>query len=114
MRMLNRCPQCGFFDEDLRSLDQNAKMWAMLGDIAWQVDWPVNGKRERLTAWEWKDIFTAGLKQHSRVAMGLEGGFVILGSHTSRMSKSLMSELIELMLAFGAQHGVKWRAQEVA
>ena len=114
MRMLTRCPRCGFFDEDLRTLDQNAKMWAMLGDIASQVWWSVNGKQEKLTAYEWKDIFTASLKQHSRVAMGLDGGFVILGAHTSRMSKSLMSELIELMLAFGAEKGVTWHTREAA
>lgn len=114
MRMLNRCPRCGFFDDDLRSLSQNAKLWAMLGDIASQVKWPVNGELHLLTAWEWKDIFTASLKRHSRVAMGLEGGYVIIGGHTSRMSKAVMSELIELMLAFGTDKSVKWRAQEAA
>jgi hypothetical protein len=113
-RMLNRCPRCGFFDDDLRSLDQNAKMWAMLGDISSQVRWPVNGESVLMTSWDWKDLFTASLKKHSRVAMGLDGGFVILGGHTSRMTKSLMAEMIELMLAFGAERDVHWRDRAAA
>lgn len=113
-RMLSRCPRCGFFDDDLRSLSQNARMWAMLCDVASQVRWPVNGELQLLTAWEWKDIFTASLKRHSRVAMGLEGGYVIIGGHTSRMTKAVMSELIELMESFGVEKGVKWREREAA
>lgn len=113
-RMLNRCPRCGFFDDDLRSLSQNARMWAMLCDISSQVRWPVNGELVLMTSFDWKDLFTASLKKHSRVAMGLDGGFVIIGGHTSRMSKAVMSELIELMLSFGAERDVKWRDREAA
>jgi hypothetical protein len=31
-----------------------------------------------------------------------------LGEHTSRMSKAEMSELLELIYAFGAEHKVLW------
>lgn len=91
-----------------RSLDQNALMWSALGDIARQVQWPVDGKMQHLEPEEWKDILTAGLKKHQRVAQGIEGGFVMLGSRTSRMTIGEMSELIELCHAFGAEHGVQW------
>jgi len=37
---------------------------------------------------------------------GIDGGFVVLGLSTSKMSKEEMSELLELALAFGAQKGV--------
>lgn len=89
--------------ERTRSLDQNAKLWPMLGDISEQVEW--YGKH--LTDEEWKDVFTAALKK-SKVVPGLDGGFVVLGQRTSNMTKSEFSELIELMYSFGAEHDVVW------
>lgn len=89
--------------EEPRTLDQNDKMWAMLGDVAEQVEW----YGTRLKDYEWKDVFTAALKRH-KVVPGLDGGFVVVGARTSRMSKKTMSELIELMYAFGAERGVVW------
>ena len=91
-----------------RSLEQNAKLWACLGDIAEQVIW----HGVRLTADEWKDVLTASLKR-SKVVPGLDGGFVVLGQRTSRMTKAEFSELLELTLAFGAEHEVKFTYQEV-
>lgn len=91
-----------------RTLDQNAKLWAVLHDISRQVRWYVDGKEQLLDPEEWKHILTAGLRKHQRIAQGVEGGFVILGQRTSRMSIGEMSELIELALAFGAQQGVVW------
>ena len=91
-----------------RSLEQNAKMWAVLSDIARQVQWPVDGKLQYLEPEDWKHIISGGLKRHQRVAQGIDGGFVILGQCTSRMSIAEMVELIELAHAFGAEHGVVW------
>jgi hypothetical protein len=87
-----------------RSTEQNAKLWAMLGEVSKQVDW----YSQRLTPEEWKHIFSASLKKQ-RVVPGLDGGFVVLGLSTSRMSKADLSELIELILAFGAERGVEFR-----
>lgn len=95
-----------------RTLDQNAKMWATLTDIADQVKWQIDGKLEYLKPEEWKDILTAGLRKHQRVAAGIDGGFVILGEHTSSMTIGQMSELIELAIAFGTEHGVQWSDPE--
>lgn len=94
--------------EPTRNLEQNAKMWAMLGDISEQVAWSVNGKPEYLSPDEWKNIATASLRQEQRMAMGIRGGFVMLGRRTSRMTVREMSELIEFLYAFGAEHGVQW------
>jgi hypothetical protein len=91
-----------------RTLDQNALLWSCLTDIAKQVQWPVNGRHEYLTADEWKAIFSASLKQEQRMAMGLQGGFVMLGERTSRMSIKQMTELIDLIHAFGNERGVQW------
>jgi hypothetical protein len=88
---------------ETRSLSQNSKLWACLTDVSRQVDW----HGQKLEASEWKDVFTAALKRQ-KVVPGLEGGFVVLGSSTSRMSKAEMSELFELMYAFGAERDVCW------
>lgn len=84
------------------------KMWAMLGDISRQKQWPVNGTLRRLKDKQWKDIFTAALSQESLMAEGLYGGEVLLGEHTSGMSQRKMGDLIELMYAWGANNGVVW------
>ena len=91
-----------------RTVDQNRKMWAMLSDIAEQLPWPVNGSMVKLDAQDWKDILTASLLKHHRIAEGIDGGFVILGMRTSRMTKEQMGELIELMYAFGVNHEIRW------
>lgn len=91
-----------------RTLEQNAKLWAMLGDVAKQVQWPVDGRQQYLAPDDWKHILSAGLKREQRVAQGISGGFVILGQRTSQMGKKEMADLIELIFAFGAEQGVQW------
>lgn len=98
----------------LRSLSQNDKMWPMLRDIARQVPWPIDGKQQLLRPEDWKEILTAGLRKSQRVAAAVDGGFVMLGSHTSRMAKAEMVELIEFIAWFGAEHGVEWSEPEEA
>jgi hypothetical protein len=86
-----------------RSLDQNAKLWAMLADVSKQVVW----HGQKLTNDTWKNIFTAALFKQDTVP-GIDGGFVVLGKPTSKMRKRTFAELIELIYAFGAERGVKW------
>jgi hypothetical protein len=92
---------------ETRSLAQNARLWAMLGDVSRQVDW--HGRKLSPTAW--KHIFSAALTKQD-VVPGIDGGFVVLGKETSKMTRAEMSELQELMQAFGAQQGVKFSAPE--
>lgn len=89
---------------EVRSSEQNRRLWAMLGDISEQVIW----HGEKLTPEEWKHVFSAGLKKQRAVA-GIDGGFVVLGQSTSKMSKAEMSELQTLMEAFGAEREVKFK-----
>lgn len=89
--------------EPTRSLDQNAKLWPMLQDVAQQVEW----YGSRLTKEEWKDVFSASLKKQKAVP-GIDGGFVVCGQSTSKMSKREFSDLVELIYAFGAGRGVEW------
>ena len=89
-----------------RSIEQNARMWAMLGDISEQVDWYGN----KLSSNEWKDVFSASLKKQKVVA-GIDGGFVVCGLSTSKMTIPEINELMELMQAFGIDKGVKFYEQ---
>jgi hypothetical protein len=90
-----------------RSLDQNARMWAMLNDIAGQVEW----HGQKLAAEDWKHVFSASLKQQ-RAVPGLDGGFVVLGQSTSKMTIREMSDLMEIATAFGAERGVRFYGGE--
>ena len=92
---------------ETRSLSQNALLWATLTDISQQVEW----YGRKLTPDDWKHVFTAALSKQD-VVPGIEGGFVVLGKATSKMTKSEMAELQTLIEAFGAQRGVKFTAPD--
>lgn len=91
-----------------RTLDQNNILWSILTDISKQVDFVVNGGLVKVSPEEVKDILTAGLKRETRMAMGIDGGMVLLGQRTSKMTVRQMTELIELAHAFGTEKGVMW------
>ena len=88
-----------------RSLEQNARLWAMLSDISRQVDW----YGRKLTPDEWKHVFSAALKKQE-VVPGIDGGFVVLGLSTSKMTKAEMCDLQTLIEAFGAEREVRFSA----
>jgi len=80
---------------------QNSLLWPWLTAISQGVVW----YGQLLTNEEWKDVLTASLKRE-RVVPGINGGFVVLGQHTSKMSKKDFSELLELTIAFATQHSI--------
>ena len=90
-------------EQEKRSQEQNALMWSVLTDLSKQVLW----HGEKLTKDEYKDLLTAGLKKQ-RAIPGIDGGFVVLGSSTSKMTKQEMTDLITLAHAFGDEREVKW------
>jgi NinB protein. len=90
-----------------RSIIQNSRLWAMLGDISSQVDW--YGKK--MSAESWKHVFSAALKKQEAVP-GLDGGFVVLGQSTSKMTITEMRDMQELISAFGAERDVIWSEPE--
>ena len=91
-----------------RTLEQNAKLWAMLGDISRQVEWPVNGVMQKLDSEDWKALMTAAARQEIRMAQGINGGVVMLGESTKRMTVAELGDVIECMYVFGADKGVSW------
>lgn len=96
---------CVTISEPTRSLEQNSALWPHLEEISEQVEW----YGRKLSPEDWKHVFTASLKQ-LEVVPNLDGtGFVALGLSTSRMSKRELSDLIELIRAFGAERGVRFK-----
>lgn len=86
-----------------RTLPQNDRFWAMLTDVAQQLPW--HGVKLRPD--DWKLIFLDALKRELRMVPNIDGtGFVNLGRSSSDLSKQEMTDLIELIFAFGAEHGV--------
>jgi hypothetical protein len=94
-----------------RTLPQNDRMWAMLTDIATQKKW--HGLT--LDADAWKLIFLDALHREMRIVPNLDGtGFVNLNQRSSDLSVSEMTDMIELMFAWGAQNAVKFQEPEMA
>ena len=97
-----------------RSLEQNAAQWPILQAFSRQLVWPINGKMVQMTDEEWKDVLTAAFKgEQVRLAMGLNGGVVMLGQRTSGFEKGKFSEWLEFLHATAADRGVVVYPDEV-
>jgi hypothetical protein len=98
------------FKRSRRTLDQNALLWARLTEVSQRIEW----YGQKLLPADWKDMFTASLRK-ARVVPGLDpGSFVVVGLHTSDMTKDEMGQLLDLIDAFAAQHGVEFKEREAA
>lgn len=94
------------FKAPKRTTPQNDRMWAMLTDIAQQK----HHYNIKLSTDDWKLVFLAALKRELRMVPNLDGdGFVQLGGRSSSdLSREEMSDLIELMLEWGARNDIVW------
>ena len=93
-----------------RSTDQNSKLWASLTDIATQLTW----HGQKLTPDDWKLVFMDALKREVRAVPNIDGtGFVNLGTSSSDLTKEEFSDLLEIILAFGAKHDVVFHDRDV-
>ena len=93
-----------------RSVDQNAKLHAMLTDLARS---PVTWAGKRRTLDEWKAIIISG---HSvatgaggEVIPGIEGEFVAIRESSASMSVRRAASLIEYLTAFCVSNNVELR-----
>lgn len=86
-----------------RTIEQNSKLWACLTDVSKQVVW--HGRK--LSPEDWKHVFTAGMKKQD-VVLGLDNQLVVLGLSTSKMTVRELSDLVEIIHAFGVEHNVKF------
>ena len=95
--------------EQKRTKEQSDKMWAMLTDVSMQK--PL-GRRH--TPDDWKAIFMNACGWECQFVESLDGRPFPQGFRSSQLTKSQMSKLIEFMLAFGAEHGVRWSDERKA
>lgn len=99
--------------EETRNSDQNALMWVLLTAFSEQLEWPVNGRMVKLSPEEWKDLLSAAYKRESqRVAMGIDGGVVMLGLRTSKLGKREFAEFVDFIGSVAADRGVELEAQD--
>jgi len=86
-----------------RTLPQNDRMWAMLTDIAAQKE----HCGRKYTPDIWKCLFMHACGRTMEFIPALDNSTVMpLGHRSSDLSKGEMSDLIEFMLAWGAENGV--------
>lgn len=97
------------FKEPKRSIPQNDRMWAMLTEISTHLPW----HGIKLSSDDWKLLFLDALKREVRMVPNIDGnGFVSLGRSSSDLSKAEFSDLLEIIAAFGANHGVVFHNPE--
>lgn len=89
--------------EPKRSLDQNAKLWAMLTDIS-----TAKPQGRMLTPDEWKAVFMQACGWEQQFLEGLDGRPFPTGFRSSRMTVAQMADLTTFIQAYGDQQGVAW------
>ena len=101
---------------ETRTQAQNRLMWPLLTCFSKQLQWPINGQMVYMTPDDWKDVLTAAFKRESVcIAMGLDGGVVMLGQRTSKFTKAEFSDWIEFLYTTAAVRGVVlpvWEGEE--
>lgn len=99
------------FKAPKRSLPQNDRMWAMLTDIATQK---LHAGR-KYTPDQWKVLFMHACGREVQFIPALDNStFIPFGQSSSDLSVSEMTDLIEFMLAWGAENGVHFHDEAQA
>ena len=91
-----------FNSSPTRTQLQNARMWAMLGDISKQVE--LFGRRA--SADVWKARFMNACGHEVQFEQGLSGEPFPVGFRSSNLTVSQMCDLQEYMAMYGAEQGV--------
>jgi hypothetical protein len=108
-RLIDKAPVNAVLNirEAARSLDQNAKMHAMLSDVS-----RAKPEGRTHTAEIWKCLFMQACGHAVQFENGLNGQPFPVGFRSSRLTKAQMGELIETIYEYGARHGVVWSDEE--
>lgn len=92
-----------------RTSQQNAKLHAMLADLAKQKP-----QGRDLDVETWKGLFLAEIGRRVKFEPSLDGtGVVAMAPRTSKLNVKEFSDLIECIYAYGAEHGVKWSERDI-
>ena len=96
-----------------RSLEANARLHAMLTDIARQAKYM--GKPRSVEFW--KGLFVSGWAiatgQRPEIVPGLEGEFIAIRESTATISGKRLASVMEYIEAWAINEGVRFRAAEV-
>lgn len=99
--------------EQTRTLEQNAKLHAMLQDISRQIDYM--GKRRGVEFW--KGLFVSGWQmatgQNPEIVPGLEGEFINIRESTATMGVRKISSLIEYIYPWAIEHNVRFSKEAI-
>lgn len=91
------------FKADKRTHPQNARLHAMITRLADQLLY----HGQKLDLADWKLVFMDAMNREVRAVPSLDGrGFVNLGRHTHKLTKAECSDLMEIVSAYAAEHGV--------
>lgn len=91
------------FHKPKRTIPQNDKMWAALTDISRQQP-----KGLQHTPEVWKMLMMKACGHEVQFLMGVDGEPFPAGFRSSKLNKEQMSELLEFILMWGANEGVKF------
>ena len=108
-RLIDQAPD-GFVcevKEPRRTNEQSEKMWAMLTDIS-----HAKPMGRRHTPDDWKAILMNACGWECQFIEGLDGRPFPQGFRSSKMTKKQMTDFIEYLFAFGAEHGVRWTDEQ--
>lgn len=97
------------FKQVKRSLPQNDRFWAMLTDVATQK---LHCGR-KYTPDQWKVLFMHACGREVQFIPALDNStFIPWGQSSSDLSKQEMTDLIEFIFSWGAEHGVVFHELE--
>lgn len=92
--------------EPTRSLEQNARLHAMLSEISKKTTYL--GKKRGVEFW--KGLFVSGWQiatgQHPEIVPGLEGEFINIRESTAKLSVKKLSEVMEYIEAYCAMNKI--------
>ena len=103
--MIDRAPEGAVvtIKEATRSLDQNARLWAMISDVS-----RAKPEGRMHTPEVWKCLFMNSCGHAVQFELGLDGKPFPVGFRSSRLTKGEMSDLMEFVTEYGTRHGVRW------
>lgn len=104
-RLIDRAPPGAVvaIREAKRTLDQNARFWAMLSDIS-----RAKPEGRMHTPEVWKSLAMHACGHAVRFEQGLDGDPFPVGFRSSRLTKRQMGDLIDFLGSYGGEHGVIW------
>jgi hypothetical protein len=92
-----------------RTLDQNAALWAALSDIS-----RAKPEGRMHTPEVWKELMMHACGHACQFELGLNGQPFPVGFRSSKLTKAQMSDLLDFVHAWGAEHGVIFSDQRAA